>query len=75
MGRHGMSAERSPRAQTLPTQKVGATVGCKVIDVLTGLGMPISRRVVWTRTGMRERHLHADFCTDVTRRAAAAFNL
>jgi hypothetical protein len=36
---------RSLRARTLPAQKVEATVACKVINIMTGLGMPASRRV------------------------------
>ena len=36
---------RSLRARSLPAQKVEATAGCKVINIMTGLGMPISRRV------------------------------
>jgi hypothetical protein len=36
---------RSLRARTLPAQKVEATVGCKVITIMTGLGMPVSQRV------------------------------
>ncbi|WP_161957970.1 hypothetical protein [Azospirillum palustre] len=31
--------------QTLPTQNVEARVGCKVFNIMTGLGMPVSRRV------------------------------
>ncbi|WP_377806231.1 hypothetical protein ABNQ38_04205 [Azospirillum sp. A29] len=31
--------------RTLPTQNVEARVGCKVLNVMTGLGMPVSRRV------------------------------
>jgi hypothetical protein len=29
----------------LPTQNVEARVGCKVLNIMTGLGMPVSRRV------------------------------
>ena len=30
-------------ARTLPTQKT--KVACKVINIMTGLGMPVSRRI------------------------------
>ena len=30
-------------ARTLPTQKT--EVACKVINIMTGLGMPVSRRI------------------------------
>ena len=36
---------RSLRARSLPAQKVEATAGCKVINIMTGLGMPVSRRI------------------------------
>jgi hypothetical protein len=32
-------------ARTLPAQKTEAAVGCKVIDVMTRLGMPVSQRI------------------------------
>ena len=32
-------------ARSLPTQKTEATVACKVINIMTSLGMPVSRRV------------------------------
>jgi hypothetical protein len=35
---------RSLHARTLPTQKTEAKVACKVINIMTGLGMPVSRR-------------------------------
>ncbi len=35
----------SLRARTLRTQKVEATAGCKVMNVLTSLGMPVTRKV------------------------------
>ena len=34
---------RTLHARTLPTQKT--EVACKVINIMTGLGMPVSRRV------------------------------
>ena len=36
---------RSLRARTLPAQKVEASVGCKVLNIMTSLGMPVSRKV------------------------------
>jgi transposase len=37
---------RRLRARTLPTQKAETAAGCKVINVMTRLGMPVSRRVI-----------------------------
>src|SRR3712207_555228 len=36
---------RSLHARTLPTQKTEAKVACKVINIMTGLGMPVSRLI------------------------------
>jgi len=36
---------RRLRARTLPAQKTEAAAGCKVINIMTRLGMPVSRRV------------------------------
>lgn len=36
---------RSLRARTLPTQKVEAAVARKVLNIMTSLGMPISRKI------------------------------
>jgi hypothetical protein len=36
---------RGLHARTLPTQKTEAKVACKVINIMTGLGMPVSRRI------------------------------
>ena len=36
---------RRLHARTLPTQKTEAKVACKVINIMTGLGMPVSYRV------------------------------
>jgi hypothetical protein len=36
---------RSLHARTLPTQKTETKVACKVINIMTGLRMPVSRRV------------------------------
>ena len=36
---------RSLHARTLPTQKTEAKGACKVINIMTGLGMPVSCRV------------------------------
>ena len=35
---------RRLRARSLPTQKIEATAACKVINIMTYLGMPVSRR-------------------------------
>jgi hypothetical protein len=37
---------RRLHARTLPTQKSEATAGCKVINIMTRLGMPVSQRIV-----------------------------
>jgi hypothetical protein len=37
---------RRLHAQTLPTQKAEASAGCKVINIMTHLGMPVSQRLV-----------------------------
>jgi hypothetical protein len=34
---------RSLHARTLPTQQTEAKVACKVLNIMTGLGMPVSR--------------------------------
>lgn len=36
---------RSLHARSLPTQKAEATVGCKVMNIMTSLGMPTTRKV------------------------------
>ena len=36
---------RRLHARTLPTQKTEAAVGCKVINLMTRLGMPVSQRI------------------------------
>lgn len=36
---------RRLRARTLPAQKTEAAAACKVINVMTYLGMPISQRI------------------------------
>lgn len=36
---------RSLRARSLPAQKVEAAAGCKVINIMTSFGMPVSRKV------------------------------
>ena len=35
----------SLHARTLPTQKAEAKVACKVVNMMTGFGMPVSRRI------------------------------
>jgi hypothetical protein len=36
---------RRLHARTLPTQKAKPATGCKVINIMTRLGMPVSQRV------------------------------
>ena len=36
---------RRLHARTLPTQKTEAAAGCKVINVMTRLGMPVFQRI------------------------------
>ena len=36
---------RSLRARTLSAQKVEAAGGCKVLNIMTSLGMPVSHKV------------------------------
>jgi hypothetical protein len=36
---------RSLHARTLPTQKTEAKIACKVLNFMTGFGMPVSRRI------------------------------
>ncbi len=43
--RYKVLSGRSLRARILPTQKTEAKVACKVLNIMTGLGMPVSRRV------------------------------
>ena len=45
MLRYKMLIGRSLRARTLPTQKVDARVGCKVLNLMTSFGMPLSCKV------------------------------
>ncbi|MBP2316880.1 hypothetical protein J2852_006248 [Azospirillum soli] len=35
---------RSLRARSLPAQKVEAAVGCKVMNIMSSLGRPVSRK-------------------------------
>jgi hypothetical protein len=46
MRRYKVVIGRILRARTLPTQKTEAKNGCKVLNVMTALGMPISYRLV-----------------------------
>ena len=45
MMRYKQLIGRSLRARTLPAQKVEPTVGCKVMNMMTSLGMPTTRKV------------------------------
>ena len=44
MLRYNTLIGRSLRAPSLPAQKVEAAVGCKAMNIMTSLGMPISRK-------------------------------
>jgi hypothetical protein len=46
MLRYQLVIGRSLRAGTLPAQQVEASVGCKVLNIMTNLGMPISCKVI-----------------------------
>jgi len=43
--RYKMLIGRSLRARTLSAQKVEAAAGCKVLNIMTSFGMPVSRKV------------------------------
>jgi hypothetical protein len=45
MLRYQVVIGRSLRARTLPAQKVEATVGCKVLNMMANLGMPVLSKV------------------------------
>lgn len=45
MMRYKQLIGRSLHTPTLPAQKVEATVGCKVMNIMTSLGMPTTRKV------------------------------
>jgi hypothetical protein len=45
MRRYKAVIGRTLRARTLPTQKAEAKIGCKVLNVMTALGMPLSYRI------------------------------
>lgn len=44
MLRYKVLIGRRPRARTLPAQKVEAAIGCKVVNAMTSLSMPVSRK-------------------------------
>jgi hypothetical protein len=46
MMRYKTLIDRRLHARTLPTQKTEAAAGCKVINIMTQLGMPVSQRTV-----------------------------
>lgn len=45
MMRYKKVISRSLRARTPPLQKGEATLGCKVLNIMTSLGMPTTRKV------------------------------
>ncbi|MCW2242469.1 hypothetical protein M2351_007125 [Azospirillum canadense] len=44
MMRYTQLLGRTLRARSLPAQKVEAAVGCKLMNIITSLGMPLSRK-------------------------------
>lgn len=44
MMRYKQLIGRSLRARSQSTQKVEAAIGCKVMNIMTSLGMPVSRK-------------------------------
>lgn len=44
MMRYKQVIGHSLRARSLPAQKVEAAVGCKIMNIMTSLGMPVSRK-------------------------------
>jgi hypothetical protein len=63
MFRYKKVISRSLHARSLPAQKT--EVACKVLNIMTGLGMPVSRRVACPPAGKGEIRPNADFCTKV----------
>ncbi|EWY40797.1 hypothetical protein N825_33245 [Skermanella stibiiresistens SB22] len=45
MFRYGKVIGRGLHARTPPTRRTEANVACKVINIMTGSGMPVSRQV------------------------------
>ena len=45
MMRYKQEIGRGLRARSLPAQKIEAAVGCKVMNIMTSLGMPTTRKV------------------------------
>jgi hypothetical protein len=45
MFRYKKVIARTLHARTLPTPKTETKVACKVNNIMTGLGMPVSRRI------------------------------
>ncbi|EWY36084.1 hypothetical protein N825_29955 [Skermanella stibiiresistens SB22] len=52
-------------ARALPTQKTEAKVACKVLNIMTGFGMPVSRRIALTSARKAEIRPLPHFCTKV----------
>jgi hypothetical protein len=63
MRRYKVVIGRTLRAQTLPTQKTEAKIGCKVLNVMTALGMPISYRIALTSAKDKSRS-KTESCTN-----------
>ena len=45
MMRYKILIGRRLHARILPMQKAEATAGCKVLNIMTRLGMPVSQRI------------------------------
>jgi len=45
MSRYKGIIDRGLRARSLPARKIEARVGCTALNRMTGLGMPMSRRI------------------------------
>jgi hypothetical protein len=56
---------RSLHARTLPTQKTETKVACKVINIMTGLDMPVFPPRGLNIGAIGEIRPHSDFCTNV----------
>jgi transposase len=52
---------RRLHARTLSTQKTEAAAGCKVINIMTQLGMPMSHRITWAPMLGHQRDPHLKY--------------
>jgi hypothetical protein len=63
---------RRLHARTLPTQKAEAAAGCKIINVMTRLGMPVSQRITWAKMSRHQCDLHLNYAPKPIRSTWAA---